>query len=602
MPVAKIDSDLVTFRDAHGEEQDVCRLCTAQFDPASSVTSLSSLGSLPDMLSSSNPFSTPTTPSQMPPLRRGPIGRRGSVQSAASSPSQSQSQLQLPAVEPVPDQVFDGDLSADAITMEDRVRLQKFNAEMAKEAMIEEQLIARVHVHVEVFLYRGQQYKYRGHVVNFLRDVGEAYNQLPRLPRELDVIVLRPANFAQQDHVIRQFRRRFFVKQSNIRQWLAFLKANHPAYRDIVISEERLSQLPEDGGSVMDEFPVEDVDPVDIEDVVAEANDESHLINAQQQSQHPGQPPTQPYIEMGEIRRTPLNEFNRSQPLLSWAFPTLFPYGRAEFVAPRVRSITYREYLYHAMRNRDRRFARHPRFRFHADTLRGTRAYWTGKGHQLTAHVYALGMPAMFMTFSPADLHWDSLARHMPRYDEWKQGTERARQHISWQNLQDNPHIAAYHFFKRYNAFRDYVLIPKFGIVDYWGRFEWQARGSSHHHGLYWCAGSVQPDLEDDEGRTEFARRWGFSITAMNPEPNRVMMQGKANVLIIELFEHEQPTFDTLSRIVNRVQRHAYSEAYCLRRKKLPGGVLSIEPVCRFYFPRRHHEEAYVTRDMNPAY
>ncbi|EAQ90501.1 hypothetical protein CHGG_02436 [Chaetomium globosum CBS 148.51] len=112
----------------------------------------------------------------------------------------------------------------------------------------------------------------------------------------------------------------------------------------------------------------------------------------------------------------------------------------------------------------------------------------------------------------------------------------------------------------------------------------------------------VQPDLEDDEGRAEFARCWGFSITAMNPEPNRVMMQGEANVLIIELFEHEQPTFDTLSRIVNRVQRHACSEAYCLRRKKLPGGVLSIEPACRFYFPRRHHEEAYVTRDMNPAY
>ncbi len=41
----------------------------------------------------------------------------------------------------------------------------------------------------------------------------------------------------------------------------------------------------------------------------------------------------------------------------------------------------------------------------HADTLRSTRAYWTSKGHQLTAYVYALGTPAMFMTFSPADLH-----------------------------------------------------------------------------------------------------------------------------------------------------------------------------------------------------
>ena len=182
---------------------------------------------------------------------------------------------------------------------------------------------------------------------------------------------------------------------------------------------------------------------------------------------------------MGDIRRTPLNEFNRSQALMSWAFPTLFPYGRAEFVSPRLRSITYKDYLHHAMRYRDGRFARHPRFRFvafntlmrstvnakssyfvrhthqtqvdidelreafnsnapeaqrllnsivkHADTLRGTRAYWTGQGHQLSAYVYALGIPAMFMTFSPADLYWKSLARYMPRYDEWLRGSESVR-------------------------------------------------------------------------------------------------------------------------------------------------------------------------------
>ena len=82
---------------------------------------------------------------------------------------------------------------------------------------VEQQLIARVHVHVEVFLYRGQQYKYRGHTVNFLRDVSKVFDQLPRLPQGLDIILLRPTNFNQQPHILRQFRRNFYVKQSNVR-------------------------------------------------------------------------------------------------------------------------------------------------------------------------------------------------------------------------------------------------------------------------------------------------------------------------------------------------------------------------------------------------
>jgi len=36
---------------------------------------------------------------------------------------------------------------------------------------VEEMLIARVHVFIEVRQVRGQQYKYTGHVINFLRDV-----------------------------------------------------------------------------------------------------------------------------------------------------------------------------------------------------------------------------------------------------------------------------------------------------------------------------------------------------------------------------------------------------------------------------------------------
>lgn len=45
------------------------------------------------------------------------------------------------------------------------------------------------------------------------------------------------------------------------------------------------------------------------------------------------------------IRRTPINEFNHSQPLLSLAFSTLYPDGKADFVEPRLRTITYQDYL-----------------------------------------------------------------------------------------------------------------------------------------------------------------------------------------------------------------------------------------------------------------
>ncbi|PHH85524.1 hypothetical protein CDD83_296 [Cordyceps sp. RAO-2017] len=55
-------------------------------------------------------------------------------------------------------------------------------------------------------------------------------------------------------------------------------------------------------------------------------------------------------IPLPSIRKTPVDEFNRSQPLSTLAFPTLYPDGKADFVEPRLRSITHQDYLAHAMR------------------------------------------------------------------------------------------------------------------------------------------------------------------------------------------------------------------------------------------------------------
>lgn len=54
---------------------------------------------------------------------------------------------------------------------------------------------------------------------------------------------------------------------------------------------------------------------------------------------------------------TPLSEFNRGQALLSWAFPSLFPNGDAEFVTPRPRGIGYPKFVKHLFLYKDSRFA-----------------------------------------------------------------------------------------------------------------------------------------------------------------------------------------------------------------------------------------------------
>lgn len=114
-------------------------------------------------------------------------------------------------------------------------------------SQVEEMLIARVHVCVDIYQVRGQQYKYRGHVINFLKDVGQVYNVLPRIPEHLDLVLLRPKDWDKKPHVARQFRRQFRVRRACVRQWLDYLIANHPGYRDIVVSQENLEQLPVDG-------------------------------------------------------------------------------------------------------------------------------------------------------------------------------------------------------------------------------------------------------------------------------------------------------------------------------------------------------------------
>lgn len=69
-------------------------------------------------------------------------------------------------------------------------------------------------------------------------------------------------------------------------------------------------------------------------------------------------------MSLPTLNQTPISEYQRTQATLSLAFPSLFPYGRAEYITPRPREVKFTDYVRHLMLYKDMRFAQHPRFRY----------------------------------------------------------------------------------------------------------------------------------------------------------------------------------------------------------------------------------------------
>lgn len=169
---------------------------------------------------------------------------------------------------------------------------------------------------------------------------------------------------------------------------------------------------------------------------------------------------------------------------------------------------------------------------------------------------------------------------------------------LSRRLLRKNPHVAAWHFHSRSKAFRKIVLEQKFNLTDYWYRYEWQGRGSSHNHGLYWFDDSTLPNMENAEDREQFAKIWGYHITSVNPKPEEIGQGGEGdNPLSVDPL-HTGVTWEWLDRIVNRCQRHRCSSLYCLRINKKAAdeakekGEPEPSPACRFFFPHPVRELA----------
>ena len=115
---------------------------------------------------------------------------------------------------------------------------------------VEEMLISAVLPIMSIYRLPHGQYSYSGHVINLPQDVGSFATNLPRLPSELDVIVVRKEGGVQSH-------RDFRVRRSVVLRTLQWLVANNIYYRNVHID-------PVDSPSDDSEVSLtQDVDPYD---------------------------------------------------------------------------------------------------------------------------------------------------------------------------------------------------------------------------------------------------------------------------------------------------------------------------------------------------
>ena len=104
-------------------------------------------------------------------------------------------------------------------------------------------MIARTYIYIQIKRTRGRQYFYKRHIISFSQNVTKIFNILPLLPKEFDIVIIRPLNTKNNDRIRRYFMKDIKVRKSYIKIQLDFLKENYPDYRHIIINEQRIDAL-----------------------------------------------------------------------------------------------------------------------------------------------------------------------------------------------------------------------------------------------------------------------------------------------------------------------------------------------------------------------
>ena len=196
-------------------------------------------------------------------------------------------------------------------------------------SMIEEILIDKI---------RGGQTAYSGNVINFKQDICRLFNSLPPTPEQVNAVVLGVKNTPSGLACLR-------VRADVVRKALIWLKANNRYYRDIIIDQIQLNNLPSDGSyesflqSFDDENSEETSDQTE-QNLITEScfpqfentNQDQEISQALRQFYWPN------------LKESAINEFS-TEGIIAQAFPTLFPFGNADLNYPRKKKISPLRYF-----------------------------------------------------------------------------------------------------------------------------------------------------------------------------------------------------------------------------------------------------------------
>lgn len=266
---------------------------------------------------------------------------------------------------------------------------------------VEEQLIALVFVQQYIYLRGFGEVSSKGHCINFNQNISNIARILPRLPSELPIVIVKRKTDSGSSQDLK-------VRRNVVMLWLNYLKTNSmvPGYKNMIISQERLDALPEDGPldgiTIIDsdndlnihtispsnqndkddrsdmKFIPTDLECDDFEDnqPLVESGVTCPISIVEKESEkikkflNEISVNKEPELEYPEHSIDPLSEFNTAY-LASMAFPTLFPTGKGDPFAVSERThkesllTRVKKLLYYGEYDKDSlecRFAQHPRF------------------------------------------------------------------------------------------------------------------------------------------------------------------------------------------------------------------------------------------------
>ncbi|KAK3093512.1 hypothetical protein FSP39_016633 [Pinctada imbricata] len=252
--------------------------------------------------------------------------------------------------------------------------------------VIEQQMICRISPCINVHMLKHGGIGSSGHCVTFPQDVNEPAQLFPRLPHEIQIVKVCKQG---QNETSKNFR----VRRYKVQNALTWLKSNNIAYSDIIISNERLNELPIDG---------------EISVPTIEYNENTHHTNDKGPAPLQTEPEDEvegetsssvllpdPSVNIGDKIQSVLNDIiegenppksksTRKVPILPWptrgmvpiseyttkhfftlAFPSLFPHGTGDFYMNRQRScLSMSDWADHLIWYKDGRFASHQYFKF----------------------------------------------------------------------------------------------------------------------------------------------------------------------------------------------------------------------------------------------